>query len=199
MSGGVEGCKGESTGAEQSSDEEDDRPHPHELPDGTGSKPPEGSNKHKYLFACCSETHTHADEHTKTHTCAQAQTKATFPLCLATKPSIYLPQYLQSSVVAYSLVLFINLTVTFPSPSVYHFFKMFSITPHQPLIPLHIQIVCKNKSRTYKMSYGYLISYTVHLSRPYESLSQSKVLLRFAHLHIQSSAGGIGHSHRDLL
>ncbi len=52
------------------------------------------------------------------HTRAQAQTKATFPLCLTTKPPIYLLQYLQSSIVAHSLVLFINLTVTFPSPTI---------------------------------------------------------------------------------
>lgn len=114
----MEGRRGEGTGAEQSSDEEDDGPHPQELPDGTGSKPPEGSNKHKYLFACCSETETHADKHTKTHTCAQAQTKATFPLCLATKSSVYLSQYLQSFIVDNRLVLFIYLTVIFPSPSV---------------------------------------------------------------------------------
>lgn len=70
MSGGVEGRRGEGTGAEQSSDKEDDGPHPHELPDGTGSKPPEGSNKHKYLFACCSETHACRREYKNAHVCA---------------------------------------------------------------------------------------------------------------------------------
>lgn len=122
-------CRGEGTRAEQSSDEEDDGPHPHELPDGTRSKPPEGSNKHKYLYACCSETHTHAYE--------RAGTDKSHISLVSRNKAVYLPQYLQSSVVAQSRVLFINLTVTFPSPSVCHFFTMFSITPHQPLIRLH--------------------------------------------------------------
>lgn len=43
------------------------------------------------------------------------------------------------------------------SLSIYHLFTMFSITPHLTLIPLHIQIVCKNKSRTCELRLPYFL------------------------------------------
>ena len=68
----VAGCKGwrggeeGGTGGERPTDEEDDGPHCPELPDGTGSNPPEGRNKHKHLLTSCTDAHTHT--HTHTHT-----------------------------------------------------------------------------------------------------------------------------------